>query len=127
MNTALATGLVPGLAGLLIGALIAFVATRLVAGRRLADLQGRLEQMQRARDQANELLMQARRQADLFNKELDLLRRQQVLNRAHGGGLSPVIPSVTLPVDPQKDMPASPVLNSGFSDTLVNPRPPGGF
>ena len=126
MNHALAAGLVPGLAGLLIGALLAFAAARFVAGRRIADLLGRLEQMQRARDQANELLLQARRQADLFNKELDLMRRQQLLSRAHGVP-SPVIPSVTLPVDPHPQAAPSPVADAGFSDTLVNSRPPGGF
>lgn len=116
--------LVPGLSGLLLGALIAHAVTRAVFGRRVADIAGRLEQMQRARDQANELLLQARRQADLFNKELDLLRRQQVLSRHGQAAPAPVIPSVTLPFDARKEDTASPVLDSGFRDTVVNPRSP---
>lgn len=125
-NASLAAWLLPGLAGLLLGGLLAYAATRASLGRRIADLAIRLEQMQRARDQANELLMQARRQADLFNKELDLLRRQQVLNRIHAHAPAPAIPAVKLPVDARGEA-ASPVLNSGFKDTIINPRPPDGF
>jgi len=115
-----AAGLTPWILSTL-GALVAggvggFVATRMVYAPRLREALGRVEHLQRTREQANELLMQARRQADMLSKELELSRRV--------GHSRPAPLAMPVAAPPSE---APPVPDNGFSETVVNPIQGTGF
>lgn len=105
------------LAGLVPGVIIAIVAVRKYQ-RRLNDMALRMETLQRAREQTNELLLTARRQADMLSKELDHVRRQI----AQRGGAA--MPNPVLPLPPQAEHDGK---STGFGDTEVTPQPNSGF
>lgn len=116
------TWLPAALGGLAAGGAVAFLATRGVYVKRLAEAALRQEHLQRVRDQTNELLLQARRQADMLSKELDLMRRQQALQRVQAGpapspATAPAAPVIVAAAAREQPDPAT-----GFSDTVVNPR-----
>lgn len=113
------------LAGLVPGAVIACLAVRSYR-RRLHEMALRMETLQRAREQTNELLLTARRQADMLSKELDHVRRQ-IAQRGGAAMPNPVLP---LPLQAERegkpsgfgDTEAVPQPNNGFADTLAAPR-----
>jgi hypothetical protein len=100
------------LAGLVPGVLVAVLAVRSYQ-RKLHDLAGRMDTLHRAREQTNELLLTARRQADMLSKELDHVRRQIV---QRGGA---AMPNPVLPLPPAAEGEGG--KPSGFGDTVVNP------
>jgi hypothetical protein len=112
---ALLAGLVPGVA-------VAVVVARLYQ-RKLHDLAGRMDTLHRAREQTNELLLTARRQADMLSKELEHVRRQVV---QRGGG---AVPHPVLPVAPPVGAGAAgePGRTDGFGDTEVGVKDHQGF
>lgn len=57
------------------GGLLALAAAQLVVGGRLKALQARLDKVEKARAQTNDMLMQARRQAEALQKEVLALRK----------------------------------------------------
>jgi hypothetical protein len=105
------------LAGLVPGVVIACLAVRAYQ-RRLNEMALRMETLQRAGEQTNELLLTARRQADMLSKELDHVRRQI----AQRGAVA--MPNPVLPLPPQPEREGKP---SGFGDTEAVPRPDNGF
>jgi hypothetical protein len=100
------------LAGLVPGVVIAVLAVRLYQ-HKLNEMAARMETLHRAREQTNELLLTARRQADMLAKELEHVRRQ-IAQRGGAAMPNPVLP---LPLPPAGDGGRP----SGFGDTLVNP------
>lgn len=99
------------LAGLVPGVVVALMAVRLYQGK-LNEMAQRMEALHRAREQTNELLLTARRQADMLAKELEHVRRQ-IAQRG-----SATMPNPVLPMPPAATDGGRP---SGFGDTLVNP------
>jgi hypothetical protein len=115
------------LAGLVPGVAIAVVAVR-VYQRKLDDLATRMDTLHRAREQTNELLLTARRQADMLSKELEHVRRQ-IAQRGNVARPNPVLPMPPAGgagegSSPFGDTVVNPAQKdaSGFADTLAVPR-----
>lgn len=127
------------------GALLAGLAGQIVIGGRLKGLQARLDKSEKARAQTNDMLMQARRQAEGLQKELLALRKP-----AAPVAPQPAAPAAAQPVAPAK--PQAPSVNAlsqasleqsqalararertkalleeELDRTMVLHRPPGGF
>jgi hypothetical protein len=116
------------LAGLVPGVLVAVLAVRSYQ-RKLNELAMRMEALHRAREQTNELLLTARRQADMLSKELEHVRRQ-IAQRGAAAMPNPVLPLPPAPAEGEGGKTGSfgdTVVNplqkdSGFADTLAVPR-----
>jgi hypothetical protein len=100
-------------AALLFGLVVAFVIAWALSRPRINLLEKRVEVLTRTLAQTNEMLMQARRQAEAVQKELENARRNSTAPK------SPVI----VPTGPQPESPI--VSGTAFADTLlVQPPPP---
>ena len=93
---------------LLLGAGLCFVVMHTRYGERMHEAALRIDRAAKARQQANELLLQARRQIELLNKEVELARRFRVA--------APPEPAALV----APDEPATVVMQrpAGFADTL---------
>jgi F0F1-type ATP synthase membrane subunit b/b' len=92
---------------LLIGAGLAFVVTRAVYSARLQEAQRRAGRVQKALAEANDRLQQARRQSEVFRRELVEARRVRPAPR-----VEPAAPPRIEPDD------SPPPLPAGFADTM---------
>jgi hypothetical protein len=114
------------LAGLVPGVVVAVLVARGYQ-RKLHDLAGRMDTLHRAREQTNELLLTARRQADMLSKELEHVRRH-LLQRGGGVLPHPVLPVATsgaaagAGTDGFGDTEVGVKDHQGFADTLAAPR-----
>ena len=109
------------LAALLLGGGTAFAVTRGIYRRKLRLVLERAQHMARVRSQTTELLLQARRQIDMLNKELEAARRLRAV-----AARTVAAPAVPPAHGAQAAREASVVVSgSGFADTVL--PPPRGF
>lgn len=100
------------LIGLALGALLAGGSAWALCAPRLREQRTRIDQLLRSLGQTSDMLMQARKQVEAVQKELDAARRNRV---------APQPASVRL-TDPKPTTPSIEV-NSGFADTLLETPP----
>ena len=101
------------LLGFAVGLALSFGVARLHYEMRLAPMRKRCEQLSGAHAQTSEMLLQARRQAESLQKELELARHQRRM---------PEIAAVRL-TEPRPSN-AGFMINSAFADTLMQAPPP---
>ena len=130
------------------GGLLALLAAQLVVGGRVKALQSRLDKVEKARAQTNDMLMQARRQAEALQKEVLALRKPVAQPQAAPvAAAQPAAPAQALPQPASR--PAHSAMNQASLEqsqalararertkqlledeldrTMVLHRPPGGF
>lgn len=106
------TTFLAGLLGAALGAVLAFAGAWLHYTTPLRAARTRVEQLLRTLAQTNEMLMQARKQTEAVQKELEQARRSRTVPQ----------PSAVRLTEP-KPTQASVVVNSAFADTLLQSPP----
>jgi hypothetical protein len=111
MNLLTSVTLFAALLAALVGAGLAYALTRSAYAAKLRDADARLERMQKGRIQANDLLLQARRQTEMLRKELEIARRLRA---------PAALPAAEPPTAAAEEAPVGPISRpaSGFADTL---------
>ena len=102
-------------AALVLGAGLCFVLMHMRCSNLMHEAALRIDRAMRARHQANELLLQARRQIELLNKEVELLNKEVELARR-----------LRATPRPAPEPPARPVIDDD-APTLVLKRTADGF
>ena len=100
------------LMGLALGGVLAFAAAYMHFAPRLRQAQRRAEQLAQSLGQTNEMLMQARKQTEAVQKELENARRNRTVPQAAAVRLTEPRPNN-----------AGVVVNSAFADTLLQTPP----
>jgi hypothetical protein len=108
MDTMSSTTLWAALGAALAGAGVAFALARAFYGALLRDANAKTERALRAKAQANELLLQARRHAELMQKELVQTRRQRP------AAARPIVAPLPVPEAVHDDEPPA----TGFAATM---------
>lgn len=126
----------------LAGTVASFLASKAIYGRRLGDVTARLDKIERARAQTNDLLQQAKKQIEVLSRDLEEARRagrKPTRAVAQGAAAQPkddertrALAETRARLDRMLDAPASTLgeggfVNSGMARGFADTQPFSGF
>jgi len=126
----------------LAGTVAAFLASKAIYGRRLGDVTARLDKIERARAQTNDLLQQAKKQIEVLSRDLEEARRagrKPTRAVAQGEAVQPkddekarALAETRARLDQMLDAPSSTLgeggfVNSGMARGFADTQPFSGF